>query len=114
MEKLTDYLATNFAVVVYVIAVPRRFYEDFDEEETNNFNSNLSVMNQQLEELASMKSTFNFVGIGQFFSGNTSRILDRKGVHPNDKGTKNLVRIIHRKILKAKRQSKTHSVTDVK
>ena len=55
MEKLTDYLATNFAVVVYVIAVPRRFYEDFDEEETNNFNSNLSVMNQQLEELASMK-----------------------------------------------------------
>ena len=107
MEKLTEYLSSNFAVVLYVIAVPRRFYKDFRSEETEHFNHWLSVLNQQLEELASMRSIFEFVGIGNFFSGNTNFILGQDGVHPNDKGTRNLVRIIHGRILKAKKKNMT-------
>ena len=36
MERLTEYLSFNFALVIYVIAVPRQFYKDFNSEETGN------------------------------------------------------------------------------
>ena len=57
--------------------------------------------------MASKRSLFEFVGIGKFFSGNTSFILDKDGVHPDDKGTRNLVRISHGRILKSKKTSMT-------
>ena len=33
MERLTEYLSSNFAVVIYVIAVPQQFYKDFNSED---------------------------------------------------------------------------------
>ena len=107
MERLTEYLSFNFALVINVIAVPRQFYKDFNSEETEQFNHWFSVLNQQLEEVASMRSLFEFVRIGKFFSGNSSFNLDKDGVHPDDEGTRNLVRIMHGRIPKSKKKSMT-------
>ena len=54
-----------------------------------------------------MRSLFEFVRIGKFFSGNSSFILDKDSVHPDDKGTRNLVRIMHGRIPKSKKKSMT-------
>ena len=85
--------------MINVIAVPRRFYKDFKDEDTRQFKHRLSILNQQMEELAGMRFfLFEFVGLGQFLSGNASFILDKDGDQPDDKGTKNLVRVIQGRI----------------
>ena len=60
-----------------------------------------------------MRSLFEFVGIGKLFSGNSSFNLDKDGVHPDDKGTRNLVRIMHGRIPKSKKKNDREASSEV-
>ena len=107
VDDLTESLNANYGIALFVIGLPRRWYSSDSPGETEEFSETISTFIQQPEELGCLKQTYRYVGIGNYFSGNTKFLLNVDGVHINERGCRQFTRLIHEKVLMIKNHGKS-------
>ena len=85
---------------VFVLGVAPRLATNQNPSLDKEINSLNNFIRCSYENQPATAKMFQFVSLQRFFAGNFRFLLEQDGVHVNEKGIKNLIRIIHHRVLR--------------